>query len=109
MASQANPLAEIMNRLWATHLPELEARVTVLETCAQTLRNDEEPATALKEAASAAHKLAGVLGTFGLQRGTDIARSAELACDNFSGDKAALAQSLEAITNELRTLLASKA
>lgn len=108
MGSQSNPLAEAMKRLWATHLPELEARVAVLERCARVLRSNDDPSSSLQDAASAAHKLAGVLGTFDLQRGTEIARKAELACGNFNGDKDTLAQNLSETVEELRTMLASK-
>ncbi len=108
MDSRANPLADAMKRLWANHLPELEARVAALESCTQVLRSDADPSQALVDAASAAHKLAGVLGTFGLQHGTDIARNAELECGNFSGDKDALAQKLNEVANSLRAMFASK-
>lgn len=109
MGAQANSLAEAMKRLWATHLPELEARVAVLEQCADTLQSDADPSQSLRDATSAAHKLAGVLGTFGLQRGTDIARDAESDCGNFSGNKRELSQKLTAVTSELRAMFAAKA
>jgi HPt (histidine-containing phosphotransfer) domain-containing protein len=70
-------MAEVLARLWAKFLPEIEQRVAVLDAAARALEagtlSDE-----LREAAhAAAHKLAGSLGTFGLQRGTEVARRAE--------------------------------
>lgn len=78
-ATQAMPpgMAEAMARLWAKFLPEIERRLSVLEEAALALRegalSDERRVAAHAEA----HKLAGSLGTFGLQRGTELARQAE--------------------------------
>lgn len=70
-------MADALARLWARFLPEMLERVRVLESAATALVSgsltDEERAAA----AAAAHKLAGVLGTFGLAEGTELAREAE--------------------------------
>jgi HPt (histidine-containing phosphotransfer) domain-containing protein len=75
--AQASALASAMNRLWSQYLPELEERVAVLQSAAAALREGALTADLRAQAASAAHKLAGVLGTFGLSEGTDRAREAE--------------------------------
>ena len=49
----------------------------MLETAAAALRDGSLTAAQCEQAAEAAHKLAGVLGTFGLSEGTEIAREAE--------------------------------
>ncbi len=72
-------LSEAMNRLWQKFLPQMEERLATLQGTAARLaagaRLSEEEQTA---AAGEAHKLAGVLGTFGLKEGTELAREAEL-------------------------------
>ena len=70
-------LAEAMSRLWAQFLPQIEERVSTLESAAAALAEGSLTTTQCEEASSDAHKLAGVLGTFGLDRGTELAREAE--------------------------------
>jgi HPt (histidine-containing phosphotransfer) domain-containing protein len=58
-------------------------------------------------AQAAAHKLAGTLGTFGLTKGTVLAREAEIL---YSGDiDPAATPKLIEIAKELRELIASRA
>jgi HPt (histidine-containing phosphotransfer) domain-containing protein len=71
-------LSDALNRLWARFLPEIEDRVSILEVAAKA-HGDGCLSQEHREAAhAAAHKLAGILGTFGLHRGTDLARQVEL-------------------------------
>lgn len=80
---------EIQRRLeglWQRHLPEIADRVAVLErACAAvdagTLSQEER-----KAATAAAHKLAGVLGTFGRTRGTEVAREVEGILETETGE-----------------------
>jgi HPt (histidine-containing phosphotransfer) domain-containing protein len=97
-------LAEAMNRLWVQFLPQIEERVSVLESAAAALAEGSLTPAQCEEAFSAAHKLAGVLGTFGLDRGTELAREAELlyssgpsSSTTFNGHPAALAAQLRAV------------
>ena len=73
----ASPLAEAMNRLWAKHQPQMEVRAAILRTAAAHLASGMLTEDEQQQAAAEAHKLAGVLGTFGLTEGTDLAREAE--------------------------------
>ena len=66
-----------MNRLWEKYLPQIEERVATLQRAADSLASGDLPPGEQKKAASDAHKLAGVLGTFGLNHGTELAREAE--------------------------------
>lgn len=101
-------LTEALDRLWIQFRPQIEERVAAMEAAntalaAGRLHDDQRAA-----ANSAAHKLAGVLGTFGLTRGTILAREAEIL---YSGDveaEAAIADRLTAIAVELRMLLADR-
>ena len=63
--------------LWKQHLPEISERVGVLERACSTLEAEKLPAEERQAAVAAAHKLAGVLGTFGRTRGTELAREVE--------------------------------
>ena len=78
----ANPqsssgITAALDRLWERFLPEIRGRIALIESAGIALR-DGIPNSAQQEAAQAAHKLAGVLGSFGLALGTDLARKAEL-------------------------------
>lgn len=71
-------LSQAMDGLWARFLPDVRARVSVLETASEAASKGTLTAAQREAAQSAAHKLAGVLGTFGLTRGTDLSRELEL-------------------------------
>jgi HPt (histidine-containing phosphotransfer) domain-containing protein len=70
-------LQKKMAELWMRHLPEITERVGVLERACSALEGGNLSLEERLAASSAAHKLAGVLGTFGRTRGTEIAREAE--------------------------------
>jgi len=75
---KSSKIAAALDRLWEHFLPEIRGRVALIESAGIALR-DGVPNPAQQEAAqAAAHKLAGVLGSFGLALGTDLARKAEL-------------------------------
>jgi HPt (histidine-containing phosphotransfer) domain-containing protein len=71
-------LAGALDTLWAKFLPEMKERVATLRSAAEAFAEDELTDEALEQAHAAAHKLAGVLGTFGLTRGTVLARELEM-------------------------------
>ena len=101
-------LAEAMKRLWVKYLPELEARVATLETAATALAAGTLTGNLQEQATLEAHKLAGVLGTFGLHEGTELAREAE---NCYKGDLQAVQiqrDRLAWIASELKGLLASR-
>jgi len=101
-----------MDRIWVKFLPETRERVATLEAAAEAAA---EAATAKtlsdsgREAAqAAAHKLAGVLGTFNLTHGTDIARELELAFSSDSALSASSGKHLASLAAELRTMIESR-
>jgi HPt (histidine-containing phosphotransfer) domain-containing protein len=71
-------LNDALNRLWARFLPEMEGRVSILEVAVKAHADGHLSEEHRGAAHAAAHKLAGTLGTFGLHRGTDLARQIEL-------------------------------
>src|SRR5215469_4025734 len=77
MASSNEAIAVAMRRLWDQYLPQIEERVASLEVAANAVSGDTLGQDLRASAGSAAHKLAGVLGTFGLDLGTQLAREAE--------------------------------
>ena len=99
-------LNEALDRLWNQFLPQIEERVAVLESASQALTAGELNDTQRDAAQAAAHKLAGVLGTFGLTKGTILAREAELL---YSGDTdPALASQLTEIAAQLRAMVVER-
>ena len=103
-----SPLAEAMNRLWAKHLPQMEERVATLQTAAERLVSGILTEDDRRRAGADAHKLAGVLGTFGLQDGTDLARQAEGIFEgNLDGNPEA-GPRLSLIAEQLRALVATR-
>src|ERR1700722_15514907 len=71
-------LAATLDRMWVQFLPKTQERVAVLETAAAEFAANHLSIEQHEAASAAAHKLAGVLGTFGLTRGTVLARELEI-------------------------------
>jgi HPt (histidine-containing phosphotransfer) domain-containing protein len=103
-----SPLAEAMNRLWTKFLPQMAERVTTLQKAAESTARGTLGEAEQQTASSDAHKLAGVLGTFGLQEGTDLAREAESLYAGTLDGSAAISARLTQIAEQLRTIIASR-
>jgi HPt (histidine-containing phosphotransfer) domain-containing protein len=101
------PLTEALDRLWEQFLPQTEERIATLEAANQALAAGMLSDHQRAEANAAAHKLAGTLGTFGLTRGTILAREAEILYSDGETDPAALTQLLE-IAEQLIALVAGR-
>jgi HPt (histidine-containing phosphotransfer) domain-containing protein len=100
-------LNEALDRLWKQFLPQIEERVATLEAAGRDLAGGRLTEHARDEAHAAAHKLAGVLGTFGLTKGTVLAREMEMLC---SGDAdPAVAGELVHIAAQLRAIVQHRA
>ena len=101
-------LSEAMNRLWGKYLPQMEERVGTLRKAAESAANGKITAVEQRLAGADAHKLAGVLGTFGLKEGTELAREAEdLYGSTLDGDPA-VATRLVAIAEQLWAMISSR-
>jgi len=70
-------LSNALDMMWRKFLPEIRHRARVLEDAAQSASAGKLSPSDREAAQSAAHKLAGTLGTFGLGRGTQLARELE--------------------------------
>jgi HPt (histidine-containing phosphotransfer) domain-containing protein len=97
-------LATALDRLWTRFLPEIRDRVAVIDSAVQSAAAGSLSAEQKQAAASAAHKLAGVLGTFSLQRGTELARQLEL---QFNGVPDSAAH-LSSVASEMRSLIENR-
>ena len=106
--SEQNALGQALDRMWAQFLPQMRERVAVLETAAKVFSANQLTVAQQQEANSAAHKLAGVLGTFGLTRGTVLAREVEMIYSRDGGPDRSLASRLSSIAVELRALVESR-
>ena len=100
-------MTEALAQLWVKFLPEMEERVAILEAASSALGQGELSTRQREEANSAAHKLAGVLGTFGLTKGTILAREAEIIYSGEPETDHDAAADLARIAEELRTIVAS--
>ncbi len=94
-------LAEALARMWVQFLPQMYDRVAALETAAGPMADGTLSDTEREEATAAAHKLAGILGSFGLPEGTNLAREAEALC----GCKSDAAPAAAARVAEIAALL----
>jgi HPt (histidine-containing phosphotransfer) domain-containing protein len=101
-------LAEAMSRLWAQFLPQIEERVSTLESAAVALAEGSLTPAQCEQASSAAHNLAGVLGTFGLDRGTELAREAELLYSSGPSTSPMLNGHPAALASQLRGIVAAR-
>jgi HPt (histidine-containing phosphotransfer) domain-containing protein len=86
----------------------MNERLTALDTAAQAFAENRLSAKQQEEANSAAHKLAGVLGTFGLTRGTVLARELEIMYSREEGPDPAVASRLAEIASELRIIVENR-
>jgi HPt (histidine-containing phosphotransfer) domain-containing protein len=75
--SPEQKLQTMLSALWERSRHTVVERAALLQEAGKLWTNDRlDEATRLR-AVDSAHKLAGVLGTFGLPRGTELAREAE--------------------------------
>jgi HPt (histidine-containing phosphotransfer) domain-containing protein len=104
----SDPLAEAMNRLWAKHLPQMLERVETLQKAAESLTKSDLGSDEQLLAAAEAHKLAGVLGTFGLKEGTELAREAEALYEGSLAQNSGAASRLTAVADQLKVMIAKR-
>lgn len=99
-------LSDAIDGMWTKFLPEIRARARLLEGAAQAAAAGALSEEQRQAAHSAAHKLAGTLGTFGLARGTKLARELEKM---YSGEADALAvDHLAEITAQVQAMIENR-
>ncbi len=77
MSDVAALIAAKLTELWRTSRPAILERVAVLRAAHTALTANPRDTAARRAAREAAHKLSGVLGTFGLPQGSEIAAALE--------------------------------
>jgi HPt (histidine-containing phosphotransfer) domain-containing protein len=75
--SQEQKLQIMLSALWDRSRHTVVERAALLQEAGALLTDNRLDEATRQSAVDSAHKLAGVLGTFGLPRGTDLAREAE--------------------------------
>src|SRR5665213_653721 len=98
-------LSAAIDRLWVRFAPELKQRVMVLETIATQLVSKPLTPSQQEAATDAAHKLAGVLGSFNLAQGTELARELELQLSGEIAPDSTRAAQLASIAAQLRSII----
>jgi HPt (histidine-containing phosphotransfer) domain-containing protein len=94
--------------MWGEFLPQMYDRVAALESAAGPLAAGNLSESEREEATAAAHKLAGILGSFGLPEGTNLAREAENLCSSKSDASPAAAARITEIVALLRDEIGSR-
>jgi HPt (histidine-containing phosphotransfer) domain-containing protein len=101
-------LTDALHRMWDKFLPEMVARLEVLETADAALAAGALSLAQRQEANTAAHKLAGSLGTFGLTKGTILAREAEMLYASEPETDPVAAARLAQISAQLRKIVENR-
>ncbi|HKF50485.1 MAG TPA: Hpt domain-containing protein [Terracidiphilus sp.] len=106
--AESPDLSAALEQLWRKFLPQLEERIAVLERAVEALSAGRLSGTLQADAHTAAHKLSGSLGTFGLASGTALAREAELLCSEDWEIARDAGARLAEIAAQLRAILANR-
>ena len=99
MSEVEDKTTALLAQLWVKNRPIVEERLATLDRASAAAASGTLSADLRKEAASAAHKLAGALGMYGYDEGTQIAREIDALLSN---EIPAVAQ-LAGLTARLRT------
>ena len=103
-AESQKKLHDLLATLWEQRKGILLERLHVLKESITSLETTGSPESR-KRGAETAHKLAGILGTFGLPRGTELAREAEVTLDQDAPLNAADLVRLHEVAGELGLLI----
>jgi HPt (histidine-containing phosphotransfer) domain-containing protein len=106
--TRRSEMSAALDQLWKQYLPTMEERVAVLEEAARILEGRELTENERVRANNAAHKLAGVLGTFGLTKGTVLAREAEILYSGDPGTDPDDVEQLRGIAAQLRAMISER-
>lgn len=98
-------IADALDRLWVQFLPQMQERVAVMEAANHALADGSLTIDQRGAASAAAHKLAGSLGTFGLTKGTVLAREAEMLFSSESEMNEATLPRLQEIAGQIRAII----
>jgi HPt (histidine-containing phosphotransfer) domain-containing protein len=100
-------LSSALDKLWKQSLPQMIERIDAVDAAVAALAGGSLTVDQRAAANSAAHKLAGVLGTFGLTRGTVLAREAEMLFSSESENYEENLPTLQNLAAQLREIISS--
>jgi HPt (histidine-containing phosphotransfer) domain-containing protein len=98
-------MQSMISALWERSRHTVAERAQLLQSAGELWNNNRLDAATKLRAVDSAHKLAGVLGTFGLPRGTDLAREAELLFGQSTPPDKAEIERLQVLLAELTRLI----
>jgi HPt (histidine-containing phosphotransfer) domain-containing protein len=101
-------LHDLLATLWSRSQQTIRDRLDVLRTAHRTLRIDPTDKNARRAGADAAHKLAGILGTFGLPDGTNLARRIEVMLESASPIRPFDLEGLQRTIDQLHQMIEAK-
>ena len=96
----------MLSALWERSRHTVAERAALLQKAGALLIENQMDEATQQRAVDSAHKLAGVLGTFGLPRGTDLAREAEGLFGQTMPPGKVEIERLQVLLAELATLIA---
>lgn len=102
-------ISSALDKLWAQFLPQMRERVAIMDAANQALGAGNVSEDQRAAANAAAHKLAGVLGTFGLTKGTVLAREAEILYASDADYDQASIKRLDAIATQILAIIEARA
>ncbi|MGA3226464.1 MAG: Hpt domain-containing protein [Acidobacteriaceae bacterium] len=103
--SQEQKLQSMISALWERSRHTVVERAARLRTAGDLMSDNRLDHATQQSAVDSAHKLAGVLGTFGLPRGTDLAREAEVLFGQTTPPGKVEIERLRVLLAELTTLI----
>lgn len=101
-------LHDLLATLWTRSRQTISERLDVMRATHRALRANPGDRTARKAGADAAHKLAGILGTFGLPEGTNLARRAEVMLESSAPIQTFDLEALQRIIDQLHQMIEAK-
>jgi HPt (histidine-containing phosphotransfer) domain-containing protein len=101
-------LHDLLATLWSRSRETISERLDVLRTTHRALRANPADKNARRAGADAAHKLAGILGTFGLPEGTNLARHAEVMLESAAPIRPFDLESLQKAIDQLHLMIEAK-
>jgi HPt (histidine-containing phosphotransfer) domain-containing protein len=103
----AREMDELLQRLWVKNYPILAERLKVIRAATDKLNAGYLDKRTQKDGEEAAHKLAGILGTFGLPQGSVLASRIEVLLARDSETCLQRKSELSSWVQELESVVAS--
>jgi len=104
---RTNGMEELLQALWTKNYGILEERLRLIRIAEEKLAGGLLDTQSRSDAESAAHKLAGILGTFGLSQGSALASKIEALLAPGKALDTPSARQLKSWLDELEAMVAS--